>query len=83
MYRDLIISNTDTCHTLLRVKWSLKNWKVQTYCWENKGHISCYLLSKTQHTLQNIHRQKILILELSKYTHFSYIFNNVEINLIS
>ena len=27
MYKDLIILNTDTCHTLLWVKWSLKNWK--------------------------------------------------------
>ena len=60
-----------------------KKLEVQTYCWENKGHILYYLLSKTQHTLQNTNRQKILILELSKYIHFRYTFNNLEINFIS
>lgn len=41
-----------------------------------------YLLAKTQHTLQNMYKQKILILELSKYSHLRYTFNNVQINFI-
>lgn len=49
MYKDLIILNTDTCRTLLQVKWSLKTgeWKLIAEKIKDTFHITHFLKHST------------------------------------